>query len=235
MTRRSSVDEALAQPISNRPVRTDRDWTARTRDTALNALRYSRFVTLMKRALPISAGVLIAIVLIYALLPRQSDKLTFAYGELGHIQGDLSMQKPRLTGTDHKGNPFVITADTATQLGRSIHRANLKNVQADFTMDKDRWVNANAATGLVDMDKGTLALGGGIAVFTDDGYEMHTQRADIDLKKGNIHGPVPVKGQGPIGTFRANTFDASRGDNQLQLHGNVYMLITPPPSKPKPK
>ena len=235
MTRRSSVDEALAQPIAKRSVRTDRDWTARTRDTAITAVRYSRFVTLMKRALPIAAGVLIAVVIIYALLPRQSDKLSFAYGELGHIQGDLSMQKPRLTGTDHKGNPFVITADTATQLGRSIHRATLKNVQADFTLDKGRWLNANAAGGLVDMDKGTLALNGGIAVYTDDGYEMHTELADINLKKGLIHGPVPVKGQGPSGTFRADTFDASRDDNQLNLHGHVYMLITPPPSKPKPK
>jgi lipopolysaccharide export system protein LptC len=233
MTRRSSVDEALAQPISKRTVRTDRDWTARTRDTALNALRYSRFVALMKRALPGAAGVLIAIVLIYALLPRQSDKLSFAYGQLGHIQGDLTMSKPRLNGTDQKGNPFVVTADTATQIGRSMHRAKLKNVEADLALDKGRWLNANAADGLVDMDKGSLALGGGISVFTDDGYEMHTARADIDLRKGNIHGPVPVNGQGPSGTFRADTFDASRGDNQLQLHGNVRMLISPPPAKPK--
>ena len=54
MARRSGVSEAVAQPISGGPARPRRDWTARTRDTALNALRYSRFVTVMKRALPIA-------------------------------------------------------------------------------------------------------------------------------------------------------------------------------------
>ena len=67
MPRRNSVSEALAQPLSGEPDRAPerqrRDWTARTRDTALNALRYSRFVLVMKRVLPITAGLLIAAVI----------------------------------------------------------------------------------------------------------------------------------------------------------------------------
>ena len=33
------------------------------------------------------------------------------YEKLGQIENDLAMIKPRLTGADGKGNPFVITAD----------------------------------------------------------------------------------------------------------------------------
>jgi lipopolysaccharide export system protein LptC len=187
----------------------------------------------MKRALPIAAAALIAAVIAYALIPRQSEKLKITSERVGHIENDLAMLKPRLTGVDNKGNPFVITADAAVQEGTNIHRATLRNVQADLALAKSRWLNATAARGLVDMDKGMLALTGNISVFSDDGYELHTARADLDLKKGLFHGPVEVTGQGPTGTLRADSFEVDRKANQIVLLGHVYMIISvPEPHKP---
>ncbi|HXC55107.1 MAG TPA: LPS export ABC transporter periplasmic protein LptC [Rhizomicrobium sp.] len=230
MARRTGVSEAVAQPISGGPAaatRTRRDWTARTRDTALNALRYSRFVMVMKRALPLAAGGLIAAVIVYALLPRQSDKLSLTYQSLGTINNDLTMTKPRLTGSDRKGNPFLITADAAVQDPANMRRATLRGVQADLTLDKGRWLNATAAGGFVDMDKGWLTLGGGIAIYSDDGYELHTARADVDLKKGLFQGPAQVTGHGPAGTLSADSFEVDRSTSQLVLVGHVRMTILP--------
>lgn len=228
MTRRSIAKEAVAQPISGAPAaRARRDWTARTRDTALNALRYSRFVTVMKRALPIAAAGLIAIVIVYSLIPRQSEKVSLAWERLGKIDNDLAMLKPRLTGADHKGNPFLITADSAVQDPTNVKRATLNNVSADLTLDHGRWLNATAAKGFVDMDKNWLALTGGIAVFSDDGYELHTARADVDLKQGIFKGPAQVSGHGPAGTLSADTFEVDRETSQLILQGHVHMTIQP--------
>jgi lipopolysaccharide export system protein LptC len=227
MTRRSSVNEAVAQPIGVVARRHRRDWTARTRDTALNALRYSRFVTVMKRALPITAAAIIAVVVVFSLLPRQSDKIQLAYERLGSIDNDLAMLKPRLTGSDAKGNPFVITADAAIQDPHNVRRATLKKVMADLTLDKNRWFNANATQGVVDMDKGFLTLTGGISMFSDDGYELHTARANVDLRKGTFKGPGEVTGHGPAGSLRADTFEVDRNTNQLVLVGHVRMIINP--------
>jgi len=227
MPRRTSVTEAVTHTIGTATARARRDWTARTRDTALNALRYSRFVTVMKRALPIAAGALIAIVMIFALLPRQSDKLSFAYERMGHIDNDLAMLKPRLTGSDQSGNPFVITADAAVQQGANARKVALRKVEADLTLEKDRWLNASATQGLVDMDKGALTLTGGIAMYSDDGYELHTERANVDLRKGIFHGPGRVTGQGPLGTLRADNFELDRNSKQISLHGHVQMTINP--------
>jgi lipopolysaccharide export system protein LptC len=221
--------KAVAEPIAtggSKSRRTGRDWTARTRDTALNALRYSRFVTVMKRVLPFSAAILILAIIAYSLVPRQSDKFKLTSENVGVIQNDLAMIKPRLTGADRKGNPFVITADMAIQDGANVRRATLKNVQADLTMDNSRWMNATAVQGFVDMDKGTLALTGGIAVFSDDGYEIHTARADVDLRKGIMTGPSRVTGHGPSGSLQADTFELDRKTQQLVLAGNVHMTLT---------
>jgi lipopolysaccharide export system protein LptC len=227
MPRRTSVTEAVTHTIGTATARARRDWTARTRDTALNALRYSRFVAVMKRALPIAAGALIAIVMIFALLPRQSDKLSFAYERMGHIDNDLAMLKPRLTGSDQSGNPFVITADAAVQQGANARKVALRKVEADMTLEKNRWMNASATQGLVDMDKGALTLTGGIAMYSDDGYELHTERANVDLRKGIFHGPGRVTGQGPMGTLRADSFELDRISKQISLHGHVQMTINP--------
>jgi len=227
MPRRTSVTEAVTHTIGTATARARRDWTARTRDTALNALRYSRFVTVMKRALPTAAGALIAIVIVFALLPRQSDKLSIAYERMGHIDNDLAMLKPRLTGSDQAGNPFVITAEAAIQQGANARRVALRKVEADMTLEKNRWLNASATAGMVDMDKSALTLTGGIAMYSDDGYELHTERANVDLKKGIFHGPGRVTGQGPMGTLQADTFELDRISKQISLHGHVHMMITP--------
>ncbi len=233
---RNIAGEAVAQPIAPPPKerarqRFQRDWTARTRDTATGALRYSRFVLVMKRVLPIAAGLLIAAVIAYSLVPRQSEKLSLATGNWTIINNDLTMTKPRLTGTDRRGNPFVVTAEAAIQNPGNVRLATLRAIQADMTIDKNRWLNATVAAGFIDMNKGTLALHDGIAIFSDDGYEVHTERADIDLKKGLFHGPVAVNGQGPMGTFRADSFDIDRDSGVLQLHGHVHMTIEPPAAR----
>jgi lipopolysaccharide export system protein LptC len=175
----------------------------------------------MKRALPIAALVLLAAVGIYAFQPRQQDRMAMTFERVGEVANDLAMIKPRLSGTDAKGNPFVITADRAVQEGRNSRRARLENVDADMTLDKERWLNATAANGLFDADARTLVLGGGIAVFSDNGYELHTRAAHFDLKRGFVHGEQKVTGQGPLGTMSADAFEVDKTTQQIRLKGNV--------------
>lgn len=223
MTSESASAQARA-PRRERPA-SGRDWGARARTTALESIKYSRFVGVMKRALPIAASVLIAIVLIYAFMPRQQDRVTMVYQRLGRIENDLAMMKPRLTGTDDKGNPFVITADHAVQDAHNPHRARLVNIEADMTLNRSQWVNAMATKGAFDMDAGALNLTDGISIFSDSGYELHTSRGHVDLQHGMFIGPDSVRGQGPLGNFRADRFEIDHGKRMIYLNGNVLMIL----------
>jgi lipopolysaccharide export system protein LptC len=201
------------------------DWSARARTTALEALRYTQFVGVMKRALPVAAFAVISAVLAYFFLARQPAKVSMDYERLGHVENDLAMVKPRLTGQDAKGNPFVITADAAIQDAKNPKRAQLRKVEADLSLDKKGWVNADAASGVVDMQAGSLVLNGGINVFSDEGYELHTASASVDLSNGVVHGREEVAGQGPMGKFRADQFQFDRNSRILTLDGHVQMTI----------
>ena len=207
------------------PPRQGYDWSARVRTTAMEALRYSRFVALMKRLLSLGAFLTIAAVLAFFFAQRMPRELQMSYERLGRIENDLTMVKPRLAGADANGNPFVITADSAVQDAHNPKKASLKNMEADLSVDKGNWINARARAGMVDMNTGALELRGGIAVFTATGYELHTNSASANLKQSVIHGHETVTGQGPQGTLRADEFHADRATNLLTLSGHVQMTL----------
>ena len=207
------------------PVPPRRDWSARVRSSSLDALRYTQFVGVMKRALPTAAFAVIAAVVAFFFIQRQPAKFSMTYERLNAIKNDLTMIKPHLTGADGKGNPFVITAETAIQDIKNPKRAKLRKVEADLTMENNGWLNADAANGVVDMGAGSLLLGGGIDVYSDSGYTFHSQTASLDLKKWIMHGHDPVTGQGPMGTMRADEFHYDRGTHRLTLDGHVHMIL----------
>jgi lipopolysaccharide export system protein LptC len=202
-------------------------WTNQVRSSAVDALRYTRFVTLMRRMLPLAAAGILGVVIAYALLPGRSDRVSLSYQKTGTIEGDLSMNKPRLTGTDAHGNPFVITADEAIQEGRNAHRATLMKVDARLTFNTDRWATAKAGKGYIDLDAKRLHLSDGIAMFTDNGYRLHTDNAFADLDKNTIEGKTQVTGWGPLGSVSADTFFVDRDNRKLTLQGNVHTTLNP--------
>src|ERR1700759_2710169 len=122
MTDRRSVSGAMAEPIGEPE-------------------RYTRFVSVMKRVLFGTAILLLGAVIAYGLQPRQQQKMTMIFEKMGIGSGDLSMLKPRLNGLDSDGNPFVVTADTAVQNPKNLRQATLKNVDADVSLKKGRWLN----------------------------------------------------------------------------------------------
>src|SRR6478609_11082705 len=130
------------------------DWSARVRTTTVEAVRYSRYVVLMKRLLSLGAFLIIAAVLAFFFVQRMPRQLQVSYERLGRIENDLTMVKPRLAGADSKGNPFVITADSAVQDARNPKKASLKNLEADLNLDNQNGMNAKAKAGMVDMNTG---------------------------------------------------------------------------------
>lgn len=223
MAQGQTRETAIAQNVGESRRAPRRDWSARASLHVSDPQRYTRFVTIMKRALLLAAVALIVAVVAYSLQPREQNRVAMTFERMGKVANDLAMIKPRLSGTDASGNPFVVTADEAVQAGPTAHRARLKNVQADITLNKNVWLSASADGGLLDADKQTLKLTGAISVYSDSGYELHTDGADVDLAKGIMHSDSGVNGHGPLGTLSADSFTVNRNTEQVKLAGNVKM------------
>jgi lipopolysaccharide export system protein LptC len=247
-----AIDNSAHDPLADslRPVSPTKpalDWKVRNRATSSEVQRYSRFVVIMKRALPMAAAALLAAVIAYSLQPRLQGgkKLALTFQRLRIVNNDLEMIKPRLTGVDGQGNPYVVTAEKAIQDLHNAKHARLQSVEADMTLKDGKWLNLTATQGWLDTLKQKLWLRGAIDVFSDNGYEAHTTAADIDMLTGAVVGSHTVSGQGPLGTFRADNFRIDRGTvhekkrgaahnpklearnqkTKLFLYGNVRMTI----------
>ena len=221
-----AVAESLGRPPT---MRADREWRARVRVNARQIERYSRFVIIMKRALPLAAAALIAAVFVYALQPRQEsrDRVAMTFQRLGIVNNDLAMMKPKLTGEDDEGDPYVITADEAIQSRQDAKLAALRNIEGDVTLKDGSWIGTFAPDGQLDARNHRLGLKGAIAVYSGSGYEIHTTAADVDMQAAMVTGKRTVTGQGPFGNFRADRFRIERRTRQVFLYGHVQMIIQP--------
>jgi lipopolysaccharide export system protein LptC len=202
-----------------------REWRISPRATLLSARRYSVFVKFMKGALPMAALALAVVVLVYVLQPRETGRMALTFERMGTVEGDLAMVKPRLSGTDDDGLPFLLTAASAVQEQRGSDRVRLEGVVADISLKDGIALHVTASKGVVDTKRHLLDVSGGIHVTSQDGYDARTESAKADLKAGTLHGESRIEAQGKLGRITADRFALNRATRQLRFFGNVQMLL----------
>jgi lipopolysaccharide export system protein LptC len=199
--------------------------------------RYTRFVTVMKVVLPAAATLLLALVIIYSVIGRSNDNVTVSMTALESLENDKQMVKPRLTGNDGKGRAFTVTASAVGQeLGASPDKSamTLFDVESDVTMENKSWTKIEAKRGVLDGKAKKLTLTGAINIFSDMGYECHTDAATYDIAKGVLSGQRPITCQGPLGVIQGNGFEGLRKAELMKLTGGVKTQFFPPRREPKP-
>jgi lipopolysaccharide export system protein LptC len=202
-----------------------RAWRVSQREALHQARRYSTFVRVLKRALPLAALCLALAVVAYALRPREAGRVTMTFERMGQLEGDLAMVNPRLTGTDDKGLPFIVSAASAVQEGPGSGRVRLSDIRAEMTLDDGTLVHVTAAQGLVDTAARQLDIMGGIRFASADGYVAETASAKADLRNGIVTGVEPVKASGKFGELTAQRFTFDKDSKKLRFDGDVRMKV----------
>ena len=185
---------------------------------------YSRFVGAMKILLPLTAAALIGLVVAWPDDSRDASgfRISFANVVPGDA-GSAGMNRARYIGTDTNNQPFVITADTVTPDSENPNRFRLSALQADITFDDGSWMSLMAPTGLYDRDAQILMLPKEVDIFSDQGFELHTTGARVDLARSVAEGDQPVQASGPLGVLEANGFRIHQRDERLIFTGGVKL------------
>lgn len=197
--------------------------------------RRSRMVAALKLLLPAAALTVVAVVLAWPDLAPEDRKLRLAdAAQTPQVIDQLKMSHPRYVGEDEKGRPFVVTGLEAIQDSPKAPEVRLTAPKADLTQLNDAWVIVSAERGVYHRPQHQLVLDGSVAVFQDDGTELHTEHADIDLKAGSAQGDVPVRGQGPAGSLTGEGFELRERGRWILLKGKSTVILreTSGPAKP---
>jgi lipopolysaccharide export system protein LptC len=188
---------------------------------------YSRFVRIMKVMLPLIAFSLIVLVVVYSTMGKEGGKVQFVSQDVGKLENDRQLVAPKLTGTDGRGQPFTVTAKAATQAPGKARKMAIEEVVADVTMQDKSWVQVSAPLGELDVEGKTLDLSKTINIFSDKGYECHTDSARYDFGAGLLKGDHPISCQGPLGLIQAQRFEGLREPGVMRFLGGVSTTYFP--------
>ena len=188
--------------------------------------RYSRFVGTMKVLLPLTAAAIAGLILAWPGAYEDPQEIALTFAETNSTDAETpGMANARYVGTDANNRPFLVTADEALQDPGKPDLINMVALQADMTLDNGVWMSVMASSGRYDRAQKTLQLAGPVNIFSDAGYEFHTQSARIDLQNNIAESDEPVQGHGPFGTLSADSFRVIDQGQRLLFRKNVRMII----------
>lgn len=188
--------------------------------------RYSRFVSVSKALLIVLTAVLVGTVVILPLMRGDAGGMRIVFTATEETaEEEPVMKNPRFQGVDHKNQPFMVTAKTATQ--RDKNTVDLVSVSADMTMKDTSWLIVTAKKGTLALGDKELWLEGDVTLFHDAGYEMKTSRVLVDLAKSEARGDTEIHGQAAMGRLDAGSFTVFDRGRHLVFHGPVKVVIQP--------
>lgn len=189
---------------------------------------YTRFVTVMKVLLPLLAAGLVVLLAVWSQINLGETRVHLDVTELAPDQLDsLKMINARFDGIDDKNRPYSVTAEQVIQSSKDSDLVELEEPKADITLESGAWVAITASSGNYSRKSEILDLLGAVSLYHDRGFEMHTERARLDLAAGTASGDAPVSGQGPAGELQADGFQVSDGGQRIVFGGRARLLINP--------
>ena len=189
---------------------------------------YSRFVSLMKVALPVAAlGLIAAVVAWPGGDTSRPGALPISFANIKIDPTGLTMKSPRFVGVDKQGQAYTVTAAEAIQDKADAERVDLTNPEADISLNSGAWFHLQAKTGVIRPKLNTIDLNEMVELYSADGWEAHGSAVSANMEEGTARSDLPITGQGPAGTISADRFEAWDGGNRIRFMGNVRMTVMP--------
>jgi lipopolysaccharide export system protein LptC len=219
-------DIADSAPVADRPFGPGSSLQRRTR-ASWPIHRYSRFVAVMKLALPAAA---VALLLLVAIWPRIQSAIERLHRlpriDLSQAR-DLRMVNLHYSGRDRHNRPFTVTADAARQRPEVDDLVELEGPKADMTTDNDTWLALTAYSGIYRPQSQLLDLFGAVELFQDKGNEFKTDSAHIDMANGSAEGDDQIEGHGSFGTIEAEGFRIKNQGDIITFTGKARLVLEP--------
>jgi lipopolysaccharide export system protein LptC len=185
---------------------------------------HDRLVALLKNWLPVSVGVLAALL---ATAPfTNSNKVSFV---LDKNKVEVAKERMRVTealyrGEDSKGQPFSLRAGSAVQRSSREPIVYLNDMLARILLSEGPAV-LSAQKGRYNMDKERVAIDGPVQFEAANGYRLTTRDVGIDLQTKRMQSAGRVDGRMPIGTFSGDHLEADLDARTVTLNGRATLRI----------
>ena len=188
---------------------------------------YTRFVQIMKVALPALAILITFVVVVWAKLAASTDGFRIGYAAITPDQvKNLRMSNARFFGVDSSNNPYSVTADSGAQRSDNADVIDMENPKADFVSHGGATIFISADHGVFHQQSQMLDLQGNVSLYHESGYELHTQLAHINLKTNSAEGDQPIDGHGPQGRLDGQGFKMLDRGERIVVQGRSKVNLS---------
>ena len=151
---------------------------------------HDRLVRWFKIALPVTVGVLLAILALAPLEKKGDVSFILDKKKVQNAPERMRVEAARYTGTDDKGQQFVMVANRAVQRSSDTPLVDIHGMFARLSQTQGPVLIA-ADKGRYNLDTQKVAINGPVRVAGPDGYKLATRDVTVDLKQRQLASAGP--------------------------------------------
>jgi len=186
---------------------------------------YSKFIRSMRIVLPLLAVVMTVVVLTWDEAGRHVEPLKKEQVAPKEENIRNELVKPVFNSVDDKGQPFMVTADSAVQDKTNPDLLNLAQPRAQIDMTDGAKVNADATSGIYQQKDQKLNLAGNVHLKHSDGYTLSTEEMRVDLVTKKAFSGRDVHVDGPAGTIDSTGLEGDANTGVLVFTGPAKVVL----------
>src|SRR4051794_30816025 len=185
---------------------------------------HDKIVRLTKIALPSAVGVFIAVLALAPLDKKGDVSFILDKKKVQSAPERMRVEAARYTGTDDRGQQFLMTANQAIQRSSDNPLVDIRGMFARLNQTKGPVLIA-ANQGRYNIDTQQVAIDGPVKVAGTDGFRLNTSNVHVDLKQRQLASQGPAEGAMRLGQFRANHISADLNEHKVVLDGGARLKI----------
>jgi lipopolysaccharide export system protein LptC len=185
---------------------------------------HDKIIRWTKIGLPSAVGVLIAVLALAPLDKKGDVSFILDKKKVQSAPERMRVESARYTGTDDKGQQFIMTANRAVQRSSDNPLVDIRGMFARLNQTKGPVLIA-ANQGRYNLDTQQVAIDGPVNVAGTEGFRLNTSNVHVDLKQRQLASQGPAEGAMRLGQFRANRIRADLGEHTVVLDGGARLKI----------
>lgn len=190
---------------------------------------YTKFVRMMRVALPLCAVMLIAVLYLRSGLEEQvimpMEEATKAPSLKDRSISKNELLNPKFESVDNQNQPYKITAKRAVQGEVNENLIMLEHPSGVITMEDGGKITMQSKTGAYRQDTERFFLEGDVFLEHEEGYKLQTEEAHIDLKQGFAWSEKDVNGEGPDMSIAAKGVHANSNTGEIIFAGPAKLTF----------
>jgi lipopolysaccharide export system protein LptC len=190
------------------------------------ALRHSRRVRFLRKAIPVACASGLVLPVLWGILSPYARTVPDVQVGAVSIQGTrIRMDSPKLSGFKKDQKAYEVTAREALQDIKLPTVVELNNLNGRMEQETNSFARLTAEWGRFDQTADRLDLKGDIRLRTDKGYEADLLSARVDMKSGDIATQERVEIRSRNGTIEAGSMVVRDNGKHALFEGRVRSVF----------